>query len=302
MTTFTAGLLRPGDTIGLISPSHVAQREEYARLIAGIEAQGFSVKQGRNLYSSTYGYSATEQERADDLNDMVSDESVKLVLFGGGYGSVELLPLIDYENIRKHPKRFLSYSDGTSILNAIYAKTGLVTYYGQSPGEFAELTDYNREQFFAHMVRGDAARWQHASEWHSLYPGVGRGRLIGGYSWNLALSVGTPYLRLDEGERYVLFLEDHERFTRIAGVSMLLAYFEQSPLMERVTGLLFGSYADTLSQELLARLERFGQKHRIPVAYCDDFGHGANHAILPIGKGAALDTRANTLYFQEEDV
>ncbi len=110
-----ANPLNPGDTIGIISPSHTVTPDDYAKIISGIEAKGFRVKTGSRLYRHTYGYAASETERADDLNEMVSDKDVKLVLFGGGYGSIELLPYIDYEAIRRNPKLFSSHSDGTSI-------------------------------------------------------------------------------------------------------------------------------------------------------------------------------------------
>ena len=96
-----ANPLNPGDTIGIISPSHTVTPDDYAKIISGIEAKGFRVKTGSRLYRHTYGYAASETERADDLNEMVSDKDVKLVLFGGGYGSIELLPYIDYEAIRR---------------------------------------------------------------------------------------------------------------------------------------------------------------------------------------------------------
>ena len=89
-----ANPLNPGDTIGIISPSHTVTPDDYAKIISGIEAKGFRVKMGSRLYRHTYGYAASETERADDLNEMVSDKDVKLVLFGGGYGSIELLPYI----------------------------------------------------------------------------------------------------------------------------------------------------------------------------------------------------------------
>ncbi|MBQ9920916.1 MAG: LD-carboxypeptidase, partial [Clostridia bacterium] len=128
--------LNIGDTIGLISPSHVANRAAYAAIIAHMEKLGFKVKTGANLYKDTWGSVASDTERADDLNAMVADSDVKLIFFGGGNGAADILPLIDYENIKKHPKLFLSYSDGTLILNAIYTQTGLVTYYGQTPGVY----------------------------------------------------------------------------------------------------------------------------------------------------------------------
>ena len=117
------------------------------------------MKTGSRLYRHTYGYAASETERADDLNEMVSDKDVKLVLFGGGYGSIELLPYIDYEAIRRHPKLFSSHSDGTSILNAIYTKTGLVTYYGLPPRLFEDIDAYAYEQFSSHLVRRDAVHF-----------------------------------------------------------------------------------------------------------------------------------------------
>lgn len=290
--------LRPGDAIGIISPSHVADRAFYAQVIGVLEGLGFAVKTGANLYKDTYGYLASEQERAADLNAMVADPAVKLVLFGGGEGGNELLPLIDYEAIRRHPKRFLSYSDGTTILNAIHARCGLVTYYGQSPGGFGDLRHYDYCQFTAQMLApaatGDFVK---NSPWRTLRGGVGRGMLIGGYTSNFARMLDGPYLPLDGEGDYLLFLEDHERFSGPAAVSADLSHIEQSPFIARVRGLIFGHYSLQPNGQLMDRLTRFGEKHGVPVVACDDFGHGVNHGILPIGQMAELDADRQRLTF-----
>ncbi|MDR3314179.1 MAG: LD-carboxypeptidase, partial [Oscillospiraceae bacterium] len=132
----TAEKLAAGGAIGLICPSHVAEEATYRQITKTLERLGFRVKLGANIYKNTHGYLASPEERAGDLNAMVADDAVQMIFFGGGEGGNETLPYIDYAAIRQHPKIFSSYSDGTSILNAVYAKTGLVTYYGQSPGEF----------------------------------------------------------------------------------------------------------------------------------------------------------------------
>lgn len=291
--------LVPGDTIGVVSPSHVAARERYQPMLEGLRRLGFRVKEGRNLYKDTYGYLASEQERADDLNAMVQDDTVRMILFGGGEGGNEVLPLLDYEAIARNPKIFLSYSDGTSILNAVYARTGLETYYGQTPGIFSALRPYDEAQFRAHFLEGGVARLAPNSRWLPLTEGVGQGTLLGGYLGNLALLAGGPYLPLRE-QRYVLFLEDHEQFSPVARVSALLSHLEQSPLAGRVAGLLFGHYSAPVNGQLLERLRRFGERYRVPVAYCDDFGHGDNHAVIPIGRTARLDTAGGGLTYIEE--
>lgn len=195
----------------------------------------------------------------------------------------------------------MSCSDGTSILNAIYTKTGLITYYGQTPGDFVELQDYAYEQFSSHLINRNMKYFVSNSKWYSLKNGVCNGTLMGGYTLNFALSVNSEYLQIDKNKKYILFLEDHEKFSCVAAVSMLISHIEQSSFMENVCGLLFGNYSDTLSSQLLERLRRFGEHHNIPVAYCDDFGHGENHAILPVGSQAILNTNNNTLEFIDSE-
>ena len=291
--------LIPGDTIGVVSPSHVAVRERYQPMLEGLSRLGFQVKQAKNLYRDTYGYLASEQERAEDINAMVQDDTVRMILFGGGEGGNEVLPLLDYEAIARNPKIFLSYSDGTSILNAVYARTGLETYYGQTPGIFSDLRPYDEAQFRAHFLEGGVTHFTPNSPWITLTEGVGQGTLLGGYLGNMALLAGGPYLPLKE-RQYVLFLEDHEQFSPVARVSALLTHLEQGGLAGRVAGLLFGHYSAPVNEQLLERLRRFGERYQIPVAYCDDFGHGDNHAVMPIGRTARLDTAGGGLSFMED--
>ena len=120
--------------------------------------------------------------------------------------------------------------------------------------------------------------------------------MIGGYLGNFLLmarsgEVGTP------DTPYILFLEDHERFNGIEALSARIGQLERAPIMRQVTGVLFGHYSSPVNAHLLERLARLGKRWGIPIAYCDDFGHGAHHAILPIGAHAALDTAAHTLHY-----
>jgi len=71
--------------------------------------------------------------------------------------------------------------------------------------------------------------------------------------------------------------------------------------MRNVTGLIFGHYCVNVPDDLLRCLERFGENHNIPVVYTDDFGHGAKHAIFPIGVDAKLDAGKQDLNFHIDD-
>lgn len=293
--------LQKGDTIGIVSPSHIAERERYAPIIAALEGLGYRVKTGKNLYCDTYGYSAAEKERADDFNAMVLDDDVRMVLFGGGEGGNELLPLLDFGAIAAHPKLYCSYSDGTTILSAIYTATGLVTYYGPAPGNFADLRYYDYMRFASHLLAGNTADHVRSGPWRTLRGGSCEGSLLGGFTANFALSLGNRYFPYDMGKQYILFLENHELYSDVPQISAHLAHIEQSSLIESVTGLLFGHYARQAPDTLLELLNRFADRHDIPAAYCDDFGHDIHHAVMPIGGRARMDTDAQTLLFLDDD-
>lgn len=304
----TAPCLKPGGTIGLCSPSHIPLYEaapgqevpwsrEYKNIIGEMERQGFQVKTGENLYQKTWGYLASDTERAADLNQLAADPEVDLILFGGGEGSPEVLPYLDFDLFRENPKRILSYSDGTTILNAVWSRTGLETYYGQDPVCFVEPTEYDCRHFEGHILSDSMTEHEKSSPWRVLNPGRAEGVLCGGYTLNFCLLLGTQYFPVDLKEPHLLFLEDHEKFSGESQVSAFLGHVEQSDFMRSVTGLMFGNYADRPRPDLYARLKLLGERHRIPVVYCDDFGHGKNHGILPIGAEAALDTEAGILRY-----
>lgn len=291
-----ADALRPGDTIGLCAPCWLAEEDWAQAVREALEEMGFRVKFAKNLFARSWGYAASPEERAADINELILDSEVKLIFFGGGEGAEDVVPLIDYEAAARHPKRYLSYSDGASILHEVWRRTGLTTLYGQMPGLTPRMSAYDRKQFLAH-VTGNPLKHIPAAPWQTLVPGTAEGTLIGGYLGNFLFIAAMG--RIPTERKYILFLEDNERFQGIEGVSALLGRLEQCGVMQQTAGLLFGHYSVIPSEPLMQRLTRLGEKWRIPVAYCDDFGHGLHHAILPIGATARLDTAAGALAWQK---
>ncbi len=290
--------IKSNGTIGIFCPSHVADFDRYERIRKNIERLGYKVMFGENMYKDTFGFVASAKERASDLNSLVSNKEVELILFSGGNGAVDILPYIDYKNISENPKLFSSYSDGTSILNAIYSQTGIITYYGFGAGQFEDLRHYDYSQFCQHFVDGfSSKKFESNSSWITLNDGVCEGFLIGGYTSLFGLMLSNKYFNFDKNNKYILFLEDHEIFSNVGAVSTYLSFIEQSSFMENVTGLIFGHYSTNLPVDLEKTLERFGKRNKIPVVYTDDFGHGTKHAILPIGTNAKLDANNHTIDF-----
>jgi muramoyltetrapeptide carboxypeptidase len=293
--------LNQGDTIGIIAPSYALTPELFGNFKKSIEDKGFTVKLSKNIFSSAYGYAGTIEERADDFNTMIADSEVKMLLFGGGEVCNEILPYINYEKIVSNPKIICSYSDSTTLLNAIYSKTGMVTFYGASLRTFENMTDYNWNSFTGRLMT-ESLKYRKGSKWKSLHHGNCSGRLIGGYLANFAIMQNGEYFKIDKTKPYILFLEDHEKFSSPAVITKYFSHLEQSGIFDSLVGLIFGHYSPVEHSAVNDILSRIGAKYNMPVIKNDDFGHGSNNSILPIGGSAKLATDTLSFSFLESSV
>lgn len=294
--------LKKGDTIGFIAPSYKAKRDPIERSAENLRKLGYKVKFSENLFSETNEYAGSIEERVSDLNAMVADPEVKMIYFGGGEVGNELLPFVDYENIRKNPKIFLSYSDSTTLLNAINKQTGLVTFYGSSPRFFEnEPTDYTLLNIEKRLCSNELDYVKN-SVWRVITPGKAEGTLVGGYLINFATLLGLEWYKDLPDEDIILFIEDHEKFSNAAMISKWFTMLEHKGVFKRAKALIFGHYSIEEKPVIDDILARIGNRYNIPVIHNDDFGHGINGAILPISVKAKLDTEAMSFELLESGV
>src|SRR6266446_3696550 len=124
--------LRPGDTVGLITPSsYVSDPDRLALAERTARYFGLVPKFGKNVRRRDGYLGGGIGERVEDLHAMFRDPEIKAVFaIRGGYGAAQLLDAIDYDLIRSHPKIFLGYSDITALHLAIQKRAGMVTFHG----------------------------------------------------------------------------------------------------------------------------------------------------------------------------
>jgi muramoyltetrapeptide carboxypeptidase LdcA involved in peptidoglycan recycling len=147
--------LKNGDSIGVFSPSSpitYSCPKRFERAKNYLKNKGFEIVEGCLTGKHDFYRSGNIKERAAELNDLIKNPYVKCIMSTiGGMNSNSILPYIDYTEFRKNPKIIIGYSDVTAILLAIYAQTGIVTYYGPalvaSFGEFEPFVEYTYEYF-----------------------------------------------------------------------------------------------------------------------------------------------------------
>lgn len=259
----------------------------------------------KNALSNTLGYSATPEEKAEDINGMFKDPSIKAIVCSqGGATANACLPLLDWEAIRKNPKIFLGISDITVLLNVFYAKIGLITFHGNDViwGFGSEPTPYDAHEFIERLINGRIGLINNNGERATIRGGVCEGKLLGGNLGCLLKLAGTPYL--PDFKESILFLESY-------GFSPEESYcnfvqLEQMGVFDKVKGIIVGyiydEYSDQRSVQLEDVLERTTSKYQFPILKVNDFGHNCPNTIIPVGVKIKLNSDKKTIEIIEECV
>lgn len=307
--------LRPGDTVGLITPSsYVSDPDKLITAERTIKYFGLNLKMGRNVRKRAGYLGGSIEDRVEDLHAMFRDPEVKGVFcIRGGYGSAQLLNHIDYELIRRNPKVFIGYSDITAMHLAIHKRTGLVTFHGPVP--LSRFTDYTQQCFrralfetkplgaLTNPAESNALRPNHTLR--TIRPGKARGPLVGGNLSLIASTMGTPYEVDTRGK--IFFIEDVGE--QPYSVDRMLTQLRLAGKFEQAAGVVFGecndcgprkydpSFESTFS--LGEVLDEILGKLKIPVLGGLTIGHTDDQLTLPLGVMASLDSDKGELTVEE---
>lgn len=306
--------LKPGDTIGLITPGSYISDSSLQKAVTNLESLGFSVKMGANIRAQRGFTAGADAERLADLHAMFADPSVAGVWCArGGYGCSRLLPYMDYELIKKNPKVLIGYSDITALLQAVYRYTGLVGFHG--PVGASDFSDYTRAQCLAVISEGKAPYEIPLAEGNNIADNVAyegfvvqggeaEGLLAGGNLSLLAALAGTPY-DLDPRGKLIFIEEIGEKPYRI---DRMLTQLRQSWPLNAANGIALGVFedcqpeSDDLSLSLADTLRDRLAELKLPCAYGLSFGHIAHQCTLPIGIRARFDAEKRSLTLLEPAV
>lgn len=288
--------LNMGDTIGIVAPSNPIINEnieEINRAKKMLEEKGFKVKFSDNLFSNTNQYSATAKEKAEDLNKMFADSEVKMIWCAkGGENSNTILDYLDYKIIKQNPKILCGYSDITSITNAIYRKTGLITFCGTNFKTIAtDETDYSFNEVLKRFCEASLELGMSSDIDITIKEGTAEGILVGG---NLSLIYGLTCGKyaLDFTDK-ILFLEELGIESPPSLVSNHLYYMKQNGVFDSIKALWIGNYEneDGISLEKII-IDTIGQEVKIPIIKSNYFGHTEKKTVIPVGIKAQINTNS----------
>lgn len=298
--------LEIGDTVGLISPAGIIDPKDIEDAKQSLGNLGLKVKTGAHILDR-YGYLAGKDiDRAQDINTMFADNSVKAIIaMRGGWGCNRILPLINYPLIRTHPKIIMGYSDITSLLLAINARSRVITFHGpvatstwnQFTVDYLKRILFNREAVIMQNINTTEGQI------NIISPGKARGKLIGGNLSVLSAMVGSAYL--PSWKKSILFLE--EIGEDVYRIDRMLTQLKNAGILNQIAGLIFGQCTNckvgdepsfTLNQVLQSHLLPLG----IPSWYGSMMGHIKDKFTIPVGVEVEIDAESGTIKMLEAAV
>ena len=286
--------LNYGDEVRIIAPSSSLTRvrsDIFESALAFLQEQGFNVTFSKNCRETNMFLSSSVRSRVDDIHEAFADKNVKAVMACiGGFNANEILPYLDYELIRANPKILCGYSDITALLNAVYAKTGLVTYHAPHLAALGFLNEREyTEKYFSECMMSDSSFAVTPSEAAQGYTVIQKGKcegeIIGGNLCTLNLLQGTPYM--PDIKNKVLFIEDDNIMGDyfVCEFDRNLQSLLQVSGAETIRGIVFGRFDESckMTEDIVKAIVKDKVSPDIPIVFGVDFGHVFPMFSFPIG-------------------
>lgn len=285
--------LKKGDKIGIIAPSVGLKDKDLSPALKYFQNLGLTPVLAKNLKSSYRYMAGSDKERAEAINELFKDKSVKaLFCLRGGAGATRMLPYLNYTLIKKNPKPIIGLSDSTSIQNALLTKTGNPSLTG-----FLPLYDIKENKINSTTEKSLLSalfdKKHQITGGKPLISGKATGQIVGGCLSVFLYLCGTPYFP-DLTDK-ILILEDIEEKTY--KIDLMLNQLKQQKNFKKLKAVIFGAFTDCpiIDKEdgtIKDCIKDFAKDLSIPVITDFAYGHIPARNIIPLGITAHLSADA----------
>lgn len=278
--------LKPGDTIGILCPSGYMPHEKASTAIKTLTEWGFNVVPGKTLGHQFNYFSGTDEERLNDLQQMMDNESIKAVFCArGGYGMGRIIDKINFKKFKKNPKWIIGFSDITVIQSHLFSKYKIASMHAPMAAAFNDGESKNQYiQSLHDSLIGRKANYASAGNEFNK-KGKVSGVLVGGNLSLLAHLIGTPS-ELKTKDK-ILFIEDVGEY--IYNVDRMMYQLKRSGKLDNLKALIVGRFTEMkdttipFGQSAEEVIRDVVKEYDYPVCFNFPVSHDKENYALKIG-------------------
>jgi muramoyltetrapeptide carboxypeptidase len=292
--------LRIGDKIGIISTARKITLEELSPAIKMLESWGLKVVLGVNLFSEDNQFSGTIQQRSADLQSMIDDRSIKAILCArGGYGTVQIIDIIDFSNLKNNPKWIIGYSDVT-VLHSHLNNLGIASLHATMPINFEKNTEGSlislKNSLFGNMKSTTCT----VHSFNKL--GIAEAEVVGGNLSILYSLLGSDSDVNTDGK--ILFIEDLDEY--LYHIDRMMMNLKRNAIFTKLKGLIVGGMSDMndnaipfgkTGKEIILEHTK---DYDFPICFGFPAGHLDDNRCIRLGVKSVLEINENGVSLSQE--
>ena len=277
--------MKIGDKVAIVCCSNGISRtnkEQIENLKNILNKIGLLPVSSPYLYEKDGLFSGLGQERAEALMDFYRNEEIKAIYdISGGDIANEILLYLDFDIIAKQEKMFWGYSDLTTIINAIYARTGKKSVLYQIRNMLYSYSEIQQKNFANTTLNNTNDLFQFSYEF--IQKNQMEGIVVGGNIRCLLKLAGTPYW--PDMQNKILLLE-----ARGGELPQMITYLNQLKQMgtfDRINGIILGTFTkldEVAGEEAIINLVKEYTGKEMPIIKTREIGHGMDSKAIIIGE------------------
>lgn len=278
-------MINYGDKIGIVCCSN-GQKKSYENKIRHLEetliSTGLQPVFSDYIYENEDVFSGCATERARALMDFYKDESIKGIFdISGGDVANGILPYLDYDVIAKSTKLFWGYSDLTTVINAIYTKTGRPSVLYQIRNLIYDKKEQQISDFKNSVIENGEELFQLKYEF--VQQTHMKGIVVGGNIRCFLKLAGTEYMPNLDGK--ILLLEGFSG--GVAQMETYLCQLKQVGAFDKVGGIILGTFTEMERENYKPDMKTLVKRIvpcDLPIAVTKNIGHGTDSKGIIIGQ------------------
>lgn len=290
-----------GDTIGIISTARKISKDELLPAVEKLESWGLKVKLGKNLFEEFHQFAGTDQQRTDDLQYMLDDDSIDAIVCArGGYGTVRIIDKIDFTKFISKPKWIIGYSDVT-VLHSHIHNLGIETLHAIMPINFPKDGEENlsisslKEALFS-------GKLEYRFDSNSLnFNDSLSAPIIGGNLSMLYSLLGSPSDISTKGK--ILFFEDLDEY--LYHIDRMMMNLKRNGKFDKPAAIVIGGLSDMNDNQIPFGFNaeqvvtKVLESETYPIIFGFPAGHQLDNRAIILGRNAKFRKSENQIIFNQ---
>ena len=300
--------LKWGDTVGICCPAGFIMPEEIQPALIKLAEWGFNARVGSSIGKKDFTYGGTDEERLNDLQQMLDDKSIKAILFArGGYGGVRIIDRIDFKKFKKDPKWIIGFSDATVFHSHINENFRIATIHSKMcnsfPDDYTMADPVVQDSILSinRALTGSSMKYN-AIPQEQNRTGITSGILVGG-NLSIIISMMGSDSELETNDK-ILFLEEAGEY--MYSVDRMMETLKRAGKLSKLKGLIIGGFrikpddpgeefGRTLYDVMYEKVSMYGY----PVCFGFPVGHQKDNFALKHGMKHLLTVRKDVVELSE---